>query len=133
MREERKNEEERADRNRSPSTIARTGPFCKSRAWKPLTPTKVKNQDIKKIHCSFVSSILVKHLGSCVSLHVRSCVKNPRSRCRQPCLAFLSRFPRTESCPRQSGSTCGATIANSCVIARTVAQKSWPTAKTCKS
>ena len=31
--------EERADRNRSPSTIARTGPFCYSRAWKPLTPT----------------------------------------------------------------------------------------------
>ena len=33
-----KKEEERADRNSSPSTIARTGPFCYSRAWKPLTP-----------------------------------------------------------------------------------------------
>ena len=31
--------EERADRNRSPSTIARTGTLCYSRAWKPLTPT----------------------------------------------------------------------------------------------
>ena len=31
-------EEERADRNRSFSTIARTGTFCFSRAWEPLTP-----------------------------------------------------------------------------------------------
>ena len=40
---ERKKEikKERTDRNRSPSTIARTGPFCYSRAWKPLTPTWV--------------------------------------------------------------------------------------------
>ena len=34
-----KGKEERADRNRSPSTIARTGTFCNSRAWKPFTPT----------------------------------------------------------------------------------------------
>ena len=32
-------EEARTDRNRSPSTIARTGPSCCSRAWEPLTPT----------------------------------------------------------------------------------------------
>ena len=32
-------ERKNADRNRSPSTIALTGPFCCSRAWKPLTPT----------------------------------------------------------------------------------------------
>ena len=45
MREEERKEErkegrkkKRADRNKSPSTIARTGPFCYSRAWKPLTP-----------------------------------------------------------------------------------------------
>ena len=45
MREERKEErqkgrkeEERADGNRSPSTIARAKTFCYSRAWKPLTP-----------------------------------------------------------------------------------------------
>ena len=38
----RRKEEERADRNRSPSTIARTGTFCYSRAWKPLTPTVAK-------------------------------------------------------------------------------------------
>ena len=44
-REERK-KEERADRNTSPSTIARTGPFCHSRAWKPFTPTKQKTWDI---------------------------------------------------------------------------------------
>ena len=37
--EERKNEE-RADRNKSLSTKARTGSFSYSRAWKPLTPTK---------------------------------------------------------------------------------------------
>ena len=38
VREEgRKKKEERADRNRSLSTIARTGTFCYSRAWKPLS------------------------------------------------------------------------------------------------
>ena len=37
--EERKKERRSADRNKSTSTIARTGPFCYSRAWKPLTPT----------------------------------------------------------------------------------------------
>ena len=36
--ERRKKKEERADRNRSPFTVARRGPFCQSRAWKPLTP-----------------------------------------------------------------------------------------------
>ena len=36
--ERKKKKEESADKNRSPSTIARTGPFCYSRAWKPLTP-----------------------------------------------------------------------------------------------
>ena len=35
-----KKKEERADRNRSTSTIARTRPFCYSHAWKPLTPTR---------------------------------------------------------------------------------------------
>ena len=39
-RRKKKKKEERADRNRSLSTIARTGPFRYSRAWKPLTPTK---------------------------------------------------------------------------------------------
>ena len=39
--EERRKKAERADRNKSPSTIARTGTFCYSRAWrKPLTPTR---------------------------------------------------------------------------------------------
>ena len=37
--EERKKKEECVDRNRSPSTIARTGTSCYSRTWKPLTPT----------------------------------------------------------------------------------------------
>ena len=37
--ERRKKKEERADRNRSPSTIARTGTFVFSRAWNSLTPT----------------------------------------------------------------------------------------------
>ena len=32
---EKKQKVERADRNKSPSTIARTGRFCYSRAWKP--------------------------------------------------------------------------------------------------
>ena len=35
----RKKKEELADRNKSLSTIARTGTFYYSRAWKPLTPT----------------------------------------------------------------------------------------------
>ena len=38
--ERRRKKKERADRNRSPSRIARIGPFCYSRAWKPLTPIK---------------------------------------------------------------------------------------------
>ena len=42
--EERRKKEERADRNRSPSPIARTGTFCYSRAWKPLTPTELSSR-----------------------------------------------------------------------------------------
>ena len=34
---------------------------------------------------------------------------------------------------RQSGSTCGETLAYYCVFARTVAQKSWPAQRHCKS
>ena len=41
--EERRKKKERADRNRSPSTFARTGHFCYSRAWKPLTPVIVES------------------------------------------------------------------------------------------
>ena len=40
--ERKKKKEKRADRNKSPSRIARKRTFCYSRAWKPpLTPTKV--------------------------------------------------------------------------------------------
>ena len=77
----------------------------------------------------FASSLFVKTLGSCLSSRIRSRVMNPRSLYRQACLAFFSSFPRTESCTRQSGSTCARTIVNCCVFGGTVMDWSWSTPK----
>ena len=49
-REGRKGKKESTDRNRFPSTIARTGTSCYSRAWKPLTPTYVVTTSREKTH-----------------------------------------------------------------------------------
>ena len=46
-------EEKRADRNMSPSTIARTGPFYESRAWIPLT--------LSESYYTFFASICFSH------------------------------------------------------------------------
>ena len=55
-------------------------------------------------------------------------VMNPRSRCR-----VLVQLSTDRVLPRQSGSNCGENDAHYCVFARTVAQKSWPTLRQCKS
>ena len=49
--EKKEEEEERADRNKSPSTVTRTSTFCYSRAWKPLTSTWLKDEHTVDRYC----------------------------------------------------------------------------------